>query len=112
MSAAEKVTPINTPKLNMGQAYLSGLITNRRRVTGTSGTTWLTILKLPAADKFSHPSTVEVRSTSPVGEINQEWAGVVNVGGFPRSFNGKPDPDTGEIKAIKTAQIHLDVVED
>lgn len=110
MSAAEKVTPM-VPKLQMGQALLSGLISNRRRINGQSGTTWLTVLKLPAVDEFSHPATVEVRSESPVGEIGEKWSGVVRVNGFPRSYNTKPDEETGEIKSVKTAQITLDVVE-
>ncbi len=110
MSAAEKVTPM-VPKLQMGQAFLSGLISNRRRINGQSGTSWLTVLKLPAVNEFSHPSTVEVRSENPLGEINDKWSGVVLVGGFPRSYNTKPDPETGEIKAIKTAQISLEVLE-
>lgn len=110
MSAAEKVTPM-VPKLQMGQAFLSGLISNRRRLNGQTGTIWLTVVKLPAVDEFSHPSTVEVRSQNPIGEIGDKWNGVVHVGGFPRSYNSKPDPETGEIKAIKSAQVSLDVVE-
>lgn len=107
---AQKVSQM-MPKLQPGQAFLAGLISNRRRVVGTAGTLWLTVVKLPSSDEFSHPATVEVRSHNPIGEVNDKWSGVVNVTGYPRSFNAKPDPDTGEIKSIKTAQVSLDVIE-
>lgn len=111
MSAtAEKVTSM-MPKLQPGQTFLAGLIAGRRRISGQSGSLWLTVVKLPAADEFSHPGTVELRSDNPIGEVNDKWQGVVSVTGFPRSYNTKPDPDTGEIKAIKTAQVMLEVVE-
>lgn len=112
MSAvAEKVSPI-LPKLLPAQSFLSGLIAGRRRVNSQNGSLWLTVIKLPAANEFSHPATVEVRSHNPLGEINDKWSGVVSVTGFPRSYNTKPDQETGEIKSVKTAQVALDVVEE
>lgn len=112
MSAVAENVKSMTPKLQMGQVFLSGLIASRRRINGAAGSLWLTVLKLPAADEFSHPATIEVRSHSPVGELNEKWSGVVAVTGYPRSFNSKPDPDTGEIKVIKSAQVSLEVVEE
>lgn len=109
-AAAEKVSPM-LPKLQMGQAYLSGLIAGRRRVTTSSGAVWLTVVRLPAADEFSHPATVEVRSKSSIGDVDERWQGIVSVNGFPRQYNSKPDPETGEIKLIRTAEVRLDVVE-
>lgn len=109
-AAAEKVSPM-MPKLQPGQTFLAGLIAGRRRISGQSGSLWLTVIKLPAADEFSHPATVEVRSHSPIGDVNEKWQGVVTVTGYPRSYNTKPDPETGEIKAVKTAQVALEVVE-
>ncbi len=112
MSAvAEKVSPI-LPKLLPAQSFLSGLIAARRRVNSQNGALWLTVVKLPASDEFSHPATVEVRSHNPLGEINDKWSGVVSVTGYPRSYNTKPDPETGEIKSVKSAQVSLDVIEE
>ena len=100
-----------TAKLKMSQAILSGLIFARRRINGQNGTIWLTVIRLPSQDEFSNPATVEVRSHSPLGEINDKWSGVITIGGFGRSYNTKPDPETGEIKSVKTAQVTLDVIE-
>lgn len=111
MSAVESIKPVSMPKLLPGQAFLSGLISHRRRFTGQQGTVWLTVLKLPSADEFSNPGTVELRSRSPLGEVNDRWSGVVLVTGYARSFNSKADPDTGEIKAVRTAQNVLEAVE-
>lgn len=111
MSAtSEKISPM-VPKLQMGQAFLSGLVAGRRRITGQNGSIWLSVIKLPAADEFSHPATIEVRSSTPIGDVNEKWSGIVTVTGYPRSYNTKPDPETGEIKSVKTAQVALEVVE-
>lgn len=99
------------PSLPDFQTRITGLIVNRRRLSTTTGTLWLTVLKLPAKDKFSHPGTIEVRSQNPVGEINEEWSGIISISGFPRSFNSKPDQDTGEVKSVRTATNNLEVVE-
>lgn len=98
-------------KLKPGQSYVAGLIAARRRINAQTGTLWLTVVRLPAADEFSHPKTIELRSHSPIGDVNDKWAGIVEINGFPRSYATKPDPETGEIKNVKTATISLDVVE-
>jgi hypothetical protein len=98
-------------KLGLGQCFLSGKIAYSRSQKTEHGRIHLTILKLAAADEFSHPSTVEVSSENKLGEVDETWKGVCAVTGYPRSFNGKPDPETGEIKTIRTATINLRVVE-
>jgi hypothetical protein len=110
---AEPATNVSTltAKLKPAQCYIAGLIAARRRLQTQSGVIWLTVIKLPAQDEFSHPGTVEVRSHNPIGDVNDKWSGVVAVSGFPRSYNTKPDPETGEVKSVKTAQVQLDVVE-
>lgn len=107
--AQQTVTPIS--KLKPGQAYISGLISSRRRIKVTTGDIWLTVVKLPAADEFSHPGTLELRSGAPIGDVNDKWQGVVSITGFPRSYNTKPDSETGEIKTVRTAENHVVVVE-
>ena len=104
------VSPIAS-KIRPLQSYVSGMIVSRRRISGQSGTMWLTVLKTPSEDSFSHPETVEVRSHAPLGDVNEIWSGLTKIGGYPRNYNTKPDPETGEIKAVKSAQLHLTVVE-
>jgi hypothetical protein len=113
-TATANVTPIpaNAPKLGIAQAFINGRIAYARTTKTDNGRLFLTILKIPAADKYSHPATVEVSSTQKLGEVNDDWQGVVQVTGYPRTYDGKPDPETGEIKTVRTATISLRVVED
>lgn len=89
-----------------------GRISNRRKQSTQSGVMWLTVIKAPARDAYSHPSTIEVTSTRVLGEVGEDWDGVVELTGYPRTYNAKPDPETGEIKKIQTADNHLRVVEE
>ena len=109
MAEPSKVTPM-MPKLNIAEAFLSGLIASRRKITTTNGALWLTLLKLPAQDEYSHPSTVEIRSRSPIGNLDDKWSGVVKLSGFPRSYNST-DQETGEVSNVKTAQNIFDVID-
>lgn len=111
MSAVEALKTQSIPKLAAAQAYLIGLISNRRRIQTQSGSLWLTVVKLPSADEFSMPGTVVIRSQSSIGDVGDKWSGVVRITGYARSFNSKADPETGEIKAIKSAENVLDLVE-
>jgi hypothetical protein len=97
--------------LPLGHARISGRIFNRRRMNGKDGSFWLTVLKLPAQDSYSHPATVEVVSQSNLGEVGDDWEGEVVISGFPHSYNSKPDAETGEIKRIISAQNRLHAVD-
>jgi hypothetical protein len=110
----ENVKPISSQKaaIPAGHAFLKGRIANRRRMNGADGTYWLSVVKLPAKDEFSHPGTVEVMSRHPIGEVGDDWSGTVEITGYPRSFNSKPDPETGEIRRINSADIRLRVLEE
>ncbi|MBI5658375.1 MAG: hypothetical protein HZC43_02235 [Nitrosomonadales bacterium] len=112
MNAPATVTPMNkAPTLGVAQVYLQGRIAYARTSKTENGRLFLTILKIPAVDQYSHPATVEVSSTTKLGEINDDWKGVCQVGGYPRTYDGKPDPETGEVRTIRTATINLRVVE-
>lgn len=108
-------TAVETLKPSKPLAYcharVKGRIANRRKQNAQGGTFWLTVIKTPARDEFSHPSTIEVTSDRPLGEVGDDWEGVVEISGYARAFNSKPDPETGEIKKINSAQNHLRVVE-
>lgn len=98
------------PKLSQGQAYLVGRVAARRRMKSAEGSYWMTVLKMPALDQYSHPSTVEVMSDQAIGSPGEDWAGVVQLSGYPRSYDGKPDPQTGEIARVHTADNRLRVI--
>jgi hypothetical protein len=109
-SAVAKIKPNNT--LPIGISYLEGRIANRRKYSSNDGVFWLSVLKLPAKDKFSHPGTVEIMSQRPIGDVGEDWRGSVEITGYPRTYNAKPDPETGEIRRVNTADIRLRVIEE
>ena len=98
--------------LPLMQARVKGKIANRRRQQSNSGNFWMTVIKTAAKDSYSHPSTIEVHSDKQLGDIGDEWEGVVELTGYPRTYNSKPDPETGEIKKIQTADNHFRVIEE
>ncbi|MES1983227.1 MAG: hypothetical protein V4443_12240 [Pseudomonadota bacterium] len=110
---APAVTPMpaKSHTLALAQTYLQGRIVYIRTKKTDNGRLFLTILKIPAVDQFSHPATVEVSSNEKLGEINDDWKGVCQITGYPRTYDGKPDPETGEIRTMRTATISLRVVE-
>ncbi len=113
-ATAQQVTPLptNLPKLGMAQVYLQGRISYMRNQKTENGRLFLTILKIPAVDQYSHPATVEVSSSHKLGDVNDDWKGICQVTGYPRTYDSKPDPETGEIKTVRTATISLRVAED
>lgn len=113
MADTQAVTtlPTKLPSLGVAQCFINGKIAYSRSQKTEHGRIHLTIMKLAAVDEFSHPSTIEISSENKLGEVDDTWKGVCNVTGYPRSFNAKPDPETGEIKTIRTATISLRAVE-
>lgn len=114
MSQAAEVTEIKqkakTYTLGIAQGWIAGRIIFRRKIKTNEGPLVLTTLKLPAADAFSHPGQVELRSRKTIGGPGEDWSGLVSLTGFPNSFNSKPDED-GEITRIVSANNHFVVVE-
>lgn len=103
--------PASAPKLGLAQCFIQGRIAYARKQKTEQGHIHLTLLKVPAVDQYSHPSTIEVSSREKLGDVNDDWKGVCNITGYPRTFDTKPDPETGEVKTIRTATINLRAVE-
>jgi hypothetical protein len=70
----------------------------------------ITILKLPAADEYSAPETVELVSRQKLGERGDEVRCKVQIGGYGRSYQAT-DPETGEKTTVQTADNTLTVIE-
>lgn len=85
----------------LGVARIAGRISAVRRLSRQGGSEFRTVLKLPAVDQYSSPATVEVRSGERVGSIGDEVSIDVRVGGYPRSYRPKDDPDA---QAVTTAE--------
>lgn len=100
--------PSGAPSL--GVALLLGRIVDSRRIKLADGPMVLTRLRLPAADQFSQPAMVEVRSREPIGQPDQDVRLQVRVGGYPNTYDDL-DKSTGEVRGqVRTARNTLDVV--
>lgn len=69
-----------------------------------------TLIKTPAQDAYSHPSTIAVRSKSRLGSVGDEVSIKCSIGGVPRTFQRK-DKETGEITPARTADAYFNVIE-
>ncbi len=79
-------------KATIGVARVAGRIAASRRINGANGATFRTVLKQPAPDQYSSPSTIEVRSTERIGAVGDEVSIAVRIGGYSRSYRPKDDP--------------------
>ena len=81
MSDPNKVQPINS-KTTPNQIIVEGKINQ----TEMHKQKHYTEVILPAADAFSHPSTVKVVSTAPLGNVGQSITVECTLRGFVRTF--------------------------
>lgn len=112
MSQAETVSQMPTSrKLQSAQAFISCRLASMRKIDTKNGPLFLTVAKMPAVDQFSHPQTIELHSRNRLGKSNDDWSGVVMVGGTSNSYKSV-DKDTGETETVYSARNSLTVVED
>jgi hypothetical protein len=90
--------------------FIAGRIAAKRRISTQAGPLVLTLVTMPAADEYSSPSTVEIRSKAAFGESGETVRVKCRVGGRARSYKGT-DPETGEIRPVRTAEITLELIE-
>lgn len=107
MAEAQAVKAPQVPML--GVCRLTGRVAGVRRVTGQNGSTFLTLLRLPAPDTYTSPQTVEVRGPERCGSVGEEVTVDVRIGGYGRAYakkgeNGEPGD------SIRTAENVLYVV--
>lgn len=101
--AAVSQIPAKQNKLQTNHGHITGRIITARKLNTQQGPLILTVLRLPAPDQYSHPSTIELRSTERLGENDTDWSGYVRLGGMPNNYNRtEVDRDTGEQRSIPT----------
>jgi len=100
MSQAQVTVP--TP----GLVRIVGRVDTVRQV-GTDRKTFRTLVVMPAADAFSHPSTVEVRSAARIGAAGNDADVLCNVLGFKNK--PRKNMETGELYPV-SAQIVLQAI--
>jgi hypothetical protein len=111
MAEPSTVTQFQQKPLPFYQAAIKGMVANVRQQAIGGNKVFLTLIRLPAADEYSHPATIEVRSERPIGKKGEEVEGALMVGGYPDSWE-RTDRQTGEVETIPTARIVLQWIED
>jgi len=109
MSEVAKLTasPTGKPVPVPMQALIVGKI---EAVTQYDGKR-LTRVLCPAADLYSRPSVVQVRSTSRLGQKGDEISVTCTLSGYARKPYKSTDRETGEISMVTPVDHVLDLVE-
>lgn len=101
-------------KLVFNQALMQGKIAGKRKIKTQEGALYLTLFKLAARDSFSHPSTVELRSYEPLGELDDTITVKVQLGGMPNNYESKSTDDDGNERkvSVRSARNEYTVIVD
>lgn len=89
------------------QVFVKGKVEASRRFDGKRYTRIIT----PAADAYSRPQVVEVRSVSKLGDLGDETEVTCRLGGYTRKPYRTTDKDTGETMMVTPVDLTLDAVE-
>jgi len=101
------VTPTTPTSLKPMQVFIKGKIEAKRKHEST----WYTRLITPAADEYSRPQVVEIRSKQKLGDAGEETTAVCKLGGYSRKPFRVTDRDTGESTTVTPVDMTLDAVE-
>ncbi|GAA7769425.1 hypothetical protein HpMS107_51480 [Helicobacter pylori] len=106
-TAENTVRPIAAAQIKPMQVVVRGRVEASRTYEGVRYTRVMT----PAADAYSRPQVVEVRSKQRLGEKGEEVTVLCAVGGYQRKTYKATDKDTGEVVTITPVDVTLDAVE-
>ncbi len=95
-------------KLKPMQALMRGRVEESRRHGAVTYTRVIT----PAADAYSRPQLLEIRSKNRLGQKGEEITCVVQLGGFTRKAFRATDKETGETSMVTPVDHTVDAVED
>lgn len=97
-----------SPKMGYCQAMVRGRIEETRRHGNNTYTRILT----PAADEFSRPQSLEIRSRARLGQKGDVVTCLVQLGGYTRKAFRATDKDTGETSMVTPVDHTLDAIEE
>lgn len=103
--AEPAVRGVDAPLLNV--ATVAGRIDGSRMSDGVT----YTKMTLPAADEYSSPQRIEIRSKRSLGRQGETVQVGVRIGGWVRKFDRKPDRD-GVVDKGEDIRITLHAIED
>lgn len=101
------LNPPLTNKFVLMQVLIKGKVEHSRRFDGKRYTRIIT----PAADAYSRPQVVEVRSVSKLGDVGDETEVSCRLGGYTRKPYRTTDKETGETSMVTPVDLTLDAVE-
>lgn len=105
MSAVPSIAP--SAKVLPLQVLVKGKVEASRRFDGKRYTRIIT----PAADAYSRPQVVEVRSVAKLGDLGDETEVTCRLGGYTRKPYRTTDKETGETSMVTPVDMTLDAVE-
>ena len=70
-----------------------------------------TLVLTPAADAYSRPQLLEIRSKVKIGDAGEEISRFCTLGGYQRKAYQAKDKNTGEITTVVPVEHTLDLVE-
>jgi len=95
----------NKPVMKLNQAMVAGRINYVGTFDAQGKRVHEARLAIPAADQYSMPGAIMIQSSYKLGNVGDDWKGLVEVTGFPDRFTDRQ----GEVK--QTARNTLRVVE-
>lgn len=104
----EAATKAKTPVLKAREVHIVGKITRSRRFGDHTYTT----VVCPAADEYSRPQIIEVRSSRGFGQRDEVVSFIALLGGYEKKQYEYKDKSTGEISKITPVEMYLDYVGD
>ena len=107
MSTQPTPLPSSRPVAAALQVLVRGKVEASRRFDGKRYTRIVT----PAADAYSRPQVVEVRSVAKLGDVGEETEVTCRLGGYTRKAYRVTDKDTGEQTMVTPVDMTLDAVE-
>lgn len=108
MSTETAAAPKTARQLGFNQVMVKGRIEESRRHENTSYTRVL----CPAADEYSRPQILEIRSKARIGQKGDTVQQLCFLGGFTRKPFNFTDKSTGEQTKVTPVDMTLDAIED
>ncbi|WP_218239600.1 single-stranded DNA-binding protein [Comamonas fluminis] len=107
-TATATAAPKAGRQLGFNQVMVKGRIEESRRHENTTYTRVL----CPAADEYSRPQTLEIRSKARIGQKGDTVQQLCYLGGFTRKAFTATDRSTGEQTKVTPVDMTLDAIED
>lgn len=80
--------------------------------TQNGKTKYSTAMLCPSVDKFATPAVIDIFSDSPLGQIGDEWSGMVRPGGYWKAFTHRTPDENGVLNKGRMVRNTLEVVEE